>query len=329
MKPFAKITAAALALSFCVAGCGTSQNSAASSAPSQSTQEDKIVIGLSEPSAGWPYISAYMQAFEDAVAERDDVEAIILSADGDIQKQTNDIDDLIAQDVDIILVCSLDGKAIVPSLKKASDAGIPVLAVSNEPDASGQQYIVGYSGPDDAEQGRIAARLLAKGLNNQGAVVVIEGTPGQSTTLARSQGFEEELAKVAPDIKVLASQPADWDPAETKRVMEDFVTRYGGQFQGVFAQDDNMAAAAAEVLRDAGLLDSVKVVGTGGSKNGLAAIRDGLVYGTMDQSPTTDAKQGLELAIKVVKGEELPEQRNIIPMPEITKENVDQFKGEW
>jgi ABC-type sugar transport system substrate-binding protein len=53
------------------------------------------------------------------------------------------------------------------------------------------------------------------------------------------------------------------------------------------------------------------------------------MYGTMDQSPTTDGKQALEFAILLAKGETLPEKRNIIPMPKITAENVDQFKGEW
>lgn len=289
----------------------------------------KIVIGLSEPSAGWPYISAFMRAFEAEAKKHADIEAIMLSADAKIEKQAKDIEDLIAKKVDILLVCSLDGKAVCPSLKKAADAKIPILAVSNEPDASCQNLLAAYSGPDDEEQGRIAARIMAEALKKKGNVAVIEGTPGQNTSIVRTRGFETELKKLAPGIKILAKQTAYWDPAKAKTVTEAFVTRYGKQLDGLFSHDDNTAAAAAEVLKEAGLIPKVKVVGTGGSKNGVRAIRAGLVYGTMDQSPSTDAKQGLELAMKIVKGEKLDKKRYIIPMPTITQKNANRFEGEW
>ena len=290
---------------------------------------EHYTIAYSSPNAGWPYIAAWMAAFEAAGATNDLVDVVMLSADGDVAKQAADFDTLIAQGVDVILVCSLDGDAIVPSLKAAFDAGIPVLAVSNEPAPAGQEFIVGYSGPDDYVQGTIAADLMAKALGGKGNVVIIEGTPGQSTTNLRNQGFTDQMAEKGYDFTILAQQTANWDPVQAKAVMEDFITAYGDQINGVFSQDDNTAAAAAEVLRDAGMLENIAVVGTGGSKNGTQAIRDGLLYGTMDQSPTTDAEQGLMFAIMIARGEELPEKRNIIPMPEITAENADQFPGEW
>lgn len=292
-------------------------------------EAEHYTIAYSSPNAGWPYIAAWMEAFEAAGAANDLVDVVMLSADGDVAKQAADFDTLIAQEVDVILVCSLDGDAIVPSLKAAYDAGIPVLAVSNEPAEAGQEYIVGYSGPDDYVQGKIAADLMAKALGGSGNVVIIEGTPGQSTTNLRNQGFMDQMEEKGYDFTILAQQTANWDPVQAKAVMEDFITAYGDQINGVFSQDDNTAAAAAEVLRDAGMLDNVAVVGTGGSKNGTQAIRDGLLYGTMDQSPTTDAEQALMFAIMIARGEALPERRNIIPMPEITAENADQFPGEW
>ena len=302
--------------------------SASAEEPAAVAAEDKnLVIAYSAPNAGWPYIAAWISAFEVAAAADPDVDVIVLSAEGDVAQQAADFDTLIAQGVDVILVCSLDGDAIVPSLKAASEAGIPVLAVSNEPSEDGQQYIVGYSGPDDYVQGKIAADLMAKALDNKGNIVIIEGTPGQSTTNLRNQGFMDQMEEKGYDFTILAQQTANWDPVQAKAVMEDFITAYGDQIDGVFSQDDNTAAAAGEVVRDAGL--EMAIVGTGGSKNGTQAIRDGLIYGTMDQSPTTDAEQALKFAKMIANGEELPERRNIIPMPEITAENADQFPGEW
>ena len=293
-----------------------------------SSAQDKIVIGHSQPNLGWPYIAAFTRALEAAVAEHANVELVTRSADGDIAKQANDIDSLIAAPVDFLLVTSLDGNAVVPSLMAASDAGIPILAVSNEPAEPGQALLVAYSGPDDYVQGVIAAELMHEALGGEGNVVIIEGTPGQSTTAARNKGFDDGLAQLNSNIKVLARQTANWNPVNAKAVTEDFVTQFGDQIDGLFSQDDNTAASAAEVLVAAGMND-VKVVGTGGSINGVAAIRNGLVYGTMDQSPTTDAQQALRIALDYLDGKEPAERRVIIPMPKITAANVSEFKGEW
>ena len=293
-----------------------------------SSAQDKITIGHSQPNLGWPYIAAFTRALEAAVAEHANVELVTRSADGDIAKQANDIDSLIAVPVDFLFVTSLDGNAVIPSLMAAGDAGIPILAVSNEPAEPGQALLVAYSGPDDYVQGVIAAELMHEALGGEGNVVIIEGTPGQSTTAARNKGFDDGLAQLDSNIKVLARQTANWNPVNAKAVTEDFITQFGDKIDGLFSQDDNTAASAAEVLVAAGMKD-VKVVGTGGSINGVAAIRNGLVYGTMDQSPTTDAQQALRIALDYLDGKKPAERRVIIPMPKITAANVSEFKGEW
>jgi ribose transport system substrate-binding protein len=289
---------------------------------------DDIVIGHSQPNLGWPYIAAVTNILEAEAKTMDGVEVITLSADGDIAKQSTDIGSLVNRKVDVLLVTSLDGNAVIPALKAAHDAGIPILAVSNEPAEAGQALLAGYSGPDDYVQGVIAAELLNDTLSGKGGIAIIEGSPGQSTTLLRTQGLKDRLAELKSEIVILGSQTADWNPVKARDVAQAFLTAYGDELVGVFAQDDNSGAAAAEVFKAAGRGD-IKVVGTGGTINGLKAIRDGLMYGTMDQSPTTDAKQALEYAIVLAKGGTLPEKRNIIPMPKITADNVDQFKGEW
>lgn len=291
-------------------------------------QADEIVIGHSQPNLGWPYIAAVTNVLEAEAKGMDGITVVTLSADGDIAKQSSDIASLVNRGVDVLLVTSLDGNAVVPALKQAHDAGIPILAVSNEPSEAGQALLAGYSGPDDYVQGVIAAELLNDALGGKGGIAIIEGSPGQSTTLLRTQGLKDRLAELKSEITILGSQTADWNPVKAKDVAQAFLTAYGDELVGVFAQDDNSGAAAAEVFKAAGR-GEIKVVGTGGTINGLNAIRDGLMYGTMDQSPTTDGKQALEFAILLAKGETLPEKRNIIPMPKITAENVDQFKGEW
>jgi ribose transport system substrate-binding protein len=289
--------------------------------------QTKIVIGHSQPNLGWPYIAKVTAALEAAAKGLADIEVITTSADGDIAKQSGDIASLVNRKVNVLLVTSLDGNAVVPALKQAQAAGIPILAVSNEPSEAGIALLSGFSGPDDYVQGQIAAELLHEALGGKGGIGIIEGSPGQSTTLLRTNGLKDKLKELNSSIEILGAQTGDWNPVKAKDIAQAFLTAHGDKMVGLFAQDDNSGAAAAEVFKAAGR--DIKVVGTGGTVNGLKAIREGLMYGTMDQSPTTDAKQALEMAIKLAKGEALPQKRNVIPMPKITAANVGEFKGEW
>ncbi len=301
--------------------------------PLTAVAEDKIVIGVSEPSLGWPYIAAYAEKFTAQLPDHAGVEAIVLSADGDIEKQTNDINDLIVQDVDIILVCSLDGDAVIPALAQASAAGIPVLAISNEPGEGGKQYLKAYAGPDDYVEGQIAAELMLKALGYEGGtqeainIIIIEGAAGQSTTQLRRQAWEDYMAKNAPNATVLDSQPCDWDSTKEISAMQAFLTKYGTQINGVFAEGN--AAATAEVVAEAGY--TIPVVGVGLMQAEKDAITKGILYGVVTQSATADAKLGLETAIAIVKGEMNTDTYNryIIDMPVATSENIAQTEVDY
>ena len=285
----------------------------------------KITIGLSEPSLGWPYIAAFVREFKAIVDEMPGVDYIVLSADGNIEKQINDINDLIIENVDIIMVCSLDGEAVIPALAQAHKAGIPVLAVSNMPGKAGEQYIVGYSGPDDYEQGKIAAQIMVDAIGARGNIIVLAGTAGQSTTRLRSEGWNDKMKEIAPDMKILGEQPCDWDGAKEKAAMQAFITKFGNEINGVFCHGSG--ASGAEAVRDSGM--KIPVVCTGLDEASLAAIRDGYLYGTMQQSPYLDAFQAVKLGLSVVNGEDLPEFRNIIPMPVVTMENAADAKADY
>src|SRR5688500_16256643 len=204
---------------------------------------DKIVIGHSQPNLGWPYIAAVTNMLEAEAKKMPDVEVVTMSADGDIAKQSSDIGSLVNRKVNVLLVTSLDGNAVVPALKQAADAGIPILAVSNEPADAGKALLAAYSGPDDYVEGVIAAELLNEALGGQGGIAIIEGSPGQSTTLLRTQGLKDRLAELKSGITILGAQTADWNPVKAKDVAQAFLTSYGDQLKGVSAQDDNSGTA--------------------------------------------------------------------------------------
>ncbi len=100
------------------------------------------------------------------------------------------------------------------------------------------------------------------------------------------------------------------------------------EFNIVICQDDNSATGAGQALKEAGLKDTVKVIGLGGSIDGLQAVKDGLIDGTTYMSAVEEGHVAIETAVKFLKGETV-EPVTEIKQVEVNKDNVDTFKGEW
>ena len=284
------------------------------------------VIGLTMPGLNVPYFASYIGAWDTATKEYG-VETIVLDAQWDPAKQASQMEDLIASNVDVIVVVATDTQAIIPSLEKAFNAGIPIVASNAAPDESAYKFLACYAGPDDYQEGVIAAEMMAAALEGKGDVVILEGAPGTHPAVYRQKGFVETIEKIAPEIKVLASQPANWQKAMATSIMENWVLKYPN-IDGVFGHDDTLAVGAADAAKAAGITDIV-IIGIGGSGEGLAAVKSGDLYGTNLQSPVEDAKLAMEKAVAIANGEEIEDFFYYIPIPKVTMENVDQFEPEW
>jgi ribose transport system substrate-binding protein len=292
------------------------------------TPLSEITIGITQNNAG---VDSYETTYEQTIsayAKSLGVNIVLLDPEGDPAKQSSQIQDLIAQHVNVMVVWPTNAKAVVPALRQANRAGIPIVITNSQVDPSGVKYTLSYSGPDTVGEGRIAGKLMQQALNGHGNVVIINGKPGYSTAIDREKGFLDVI-KTTPGITVLAAQPADWDREKAQSVMENFITRFGSKIDGVYAADDNMGAGALNAIRAAvqeGKLKKgqIKLVGATNFAVGYDAIKVGDYYGSVVQSPVEDARNALKTAVEVAEGQAVP-RLNFIQTPPITATNLSQF----
>ncbi|UOF90955.1 sugar ABC transporter substrate-binding protein [Fodinisporobacter ferrooxydans] len=321
-KSFYVSSVALLSAMVVLSGCGSQNSQSASSPPAKTKDIHNIVIGITESNVGADsYETTYDQSFRD-YAKKLGVKTVMLDAGGDPAKQMNQIEDLIQQKVSVIIVWPTNGKTIIPAVKKAYNAGIPVIMTNSPIDPSGNKYIKGFSGPDNVAEGREAGEELAEALNGKGNIVEILGTPGYTTSIQRAQGFNEAIKKY-PNIKVLDSQPANGDRAKAQQVMEDFLTKYK-DINGVYALDDNVGVGALNAIKAAGRLKDIKITGSGNFAVGYDAIAKGEYYGSVYQSPVSDAENALKMGIDVAEGKKVPF-NDYFKTPKITHSNYKQF----
>jgi ribose transport system substrate-binding protein len=273
------------------------------------------------------YQTTYEKAFIAAAEANPDVEIVVLDAGGDVARQIAQVEDLIQQEVDAIIIWPTNGEAVIPAVRKAKQAGIPVIVTNSNIAEPGFDFVASFSGPDNITQGARAAEIMCDkftemGIADEAQIVQISGQPGYTTAIERAKGFEDRLPEVCPNVKLLETQPGDWNREKSQQVMEAFLVKYN-DIDGVYAGDDNMGVGALNAARAAGR-DGIIFVGATNFAVGYEAMEAGDYWGSIYQSPVDDAEAALQTAIDVLSGEEVPF-LNYFDTPKITQDNMTDF----
>ena len=240
-------------------------------------QDEGLTFGVVVNNADHPSITAMNQGMQDEAAIYG-VELVILDPAFDPQKQVSMIDNLIAQGVDALLVNAVDPAAVVPSLKKASEAGIPVIMNNADTNEEGHQYTETFVTTDTYGQGFAVGEAIKAVMEPNSKMAIISGKPGQSGVAERIQGAKDAVEGTG--IEFIAEQPAEWSKDKALTVMQDFLTRYP-DLNGVYALDDPMALGALQAIKASGRDDLLgKVFGVNGNKEACEAIANGEMGGT-------------------------------------------------
>lgn len=285
-------------------------------------------IGITQNNVGVDsYQTTYERAFIAAADANPDVRAVVLDAGGDVARQIAQVDDLIQQNVDAIIIWPTNGEAVIPAVRRAHRAGIPVVVTNSNIAENGFDFIRSFSGPDNVTQGRRSAEIMCDkfkdmGIENEAQVVHITGQPGYTTAIERAGGFEERLPEVCPNVEIVETQPGDWNREKSQQVMEAFLVKYD-DIDGVYAGDDNMGVGALNAARAAGR-EGIIFVGATNFAVGYDAMAAGEYWGSIYQSPVDDAQAALQTAVDILNGEDVPF-LNYFDTPKITQDNMSEF----
>ncbi|MBU2359211.1 MAG: sugar ABC transporter substrate-binding protein [Alphaproteobacteria bacterium] len=289
---------------------------------------ETMKIGITQNNVGVDsYQTTYEKAFIEAASANPDIEAVVLDAGGDVARQIAQIEDMIQQEVDAIIIWPTNGEAVIPAVRKASQAGIPVIVTNSNIAEAGFDFVSSFSGPDNITQGSRSAEIMCDkfkemGIADTAQIVQISGQPGYTTAIERQKGFDDRLPEVCPNVKLVETQPGDWNREKSQKVMEAFLVKYD-QIDGVYAGDDNMGVGALNAAKAAGR-EGIIFVGATNFSVGYEAMERGEYWGSIYQSPVDDAKAALQTAIDILDGKDVPF-LNYFDTPKITQDNMGDF----
>lgn len=280
--------------------------------------EKQVVVGVSLLNLSSEFIVMLDEAMA-AKAKEMGVKLIVSDAQRSAERQIQQVENFIAQRVDVIILNPCEVDASSPAVDKAHAAGIPIINVNSETKSAPTAFV----GSHDEESARLAMEYIGKRLNGQGNVVMMQGFMGQGAQLKRDQGAREVLAK-QPGLKLLASQTAEWDRAKAMSLMENWIQSHGANIHAVFAQNDEMGMGALLALERAKLKDKVVVTSVDAIADALQAVKDKRLDATVFQDARGQGAAAVETAVKIAKKEPY-EKEVFIPFQLVTPENAGGF----
>ncbi len=266
----------------------------------------RYTVGFAQMESNNPWRLAQTASIR-AEAARRGYSLVVTDALGQTPKQVNDVEDLIARRVGVILLAPREYRGLVTALDEAREARIPVILVDREAaGVAGRDYVT-FLGSNFVEQGRRAAEWLAKTTGGRARIVELTGTAGSSVAADRARGFREGIAAY-PGMTVVASQTGDFSRARGQEVMQNLAQSLGaGGFTAVYAHNDEMALGAIQALKAAGRVPGrdVQVVSIDGERAGLEAITRGELGATVESNPRF-GPLAFETVEQVRRGEAVP-----------------------
>ncbi|MGE5482031.1 MAG: sugar ABC transporter substrate-binding protein [Bacteroidota bacterium] len=286
----------------------------------------QFTIGATIWDMSVPFYANFIKGLHDGAAKYN-VKLLLRDGQGDPNTQVAVVKQFIAEKVDAIVIVPGDAQAIVPAIKQANQANIPVIAANNKVGAGAQ--VVTFVGADDYYFGQQQGKLLVEAIGNKGKVGYLMGKLGTSAQILRKKGLEDYLKK-HPDIKIVSEISEGWDSAKALAATQDMLSRYpAGQLDAIICQGPE-AVPGAQYSQRAGRKEIKWILGDY-PKDVREAVRDGVIYGTVDQDPYPQAVEAVHMASLYLNGQKskIPAPNYFLELPLITKKNVEQFSAAW
>jgi ribose transport system substrate-binding protein len=276
-------------------------------------------IGLALSTLNNPFFVSLRDGAQKA-ADQAGVQLVVADGANDSARQADEIANFITQQLSVMLVNPTDSDAVIPSVQKANDAKIPVIALDR---ASNGGALASFIASNNVVAGRDAAQLLLEAVPQGAKVAMLVGVPGASAARDRGQGFTDALADKTMNSKgatLVTQQVANFDRGQALNVMQNILTA-NPDIAGVFCQNDEMALGAVQAIKARGLSDKVAIVGIDGSPDAITAIKAGEMYATVAQQPDIMGQLGVASAVEILNGQTPPKQIDV-PLKTVTKANA-------
>lgn len=276
-----------------IVGCGEKK--------AEKTSSDKIYIPVISKGFQHQFWQAVKQGAEQA-AEEFDVEITFEGPETEAQvdKQIEMLEAALAKNPSAICLAALDSQAVIPLLKRAQDANIPIVGFDSGVDSD---IPVATAATDNLAAAALAADKMAEAIGKEGKVALVVHDQTSKTGVDRRDGFVNRIKEAYPNIEIVDIQYGEGDQLKSTDIAKSMIQAHP-DLKGLFGANEGsligVLNAAKELSRD-----DLILVGYDSGKQQQDAIREGKEYGAVTQDPIGIGYEAVKAAVKAIKGEEV------------------------
>ncbi|MEO8409620.1 MAG: substrate-binding domain-containing protein [Propionivibrio sp.] len=287
---------------------------------------DKYLIGMSQANKGEPWRQAMNDQIAAAAKAHPELEVVFADAAQNNAKQVADVENFMQQGIDLLIISPNEAAPLTDVVAKAYDKGIPVIVLDRK--VNGEKYTM-WIGANNVLIGKKAGEFVATWCKTNGFapcnVLEIRGLEGATPAKERGDGFREGIA-ANPDVKIIASQNADWLREKAIPVSQAMFAA-NPNFNVVYGHNDPMAEAAIISAENAKIdLSKKAFVGIDAlptPDGGIRSVMDGRL--TVTYVYPTGGAQAIDWAVKILEQKVKPERTVVLETQEVTKDNAKEL----
>jgi ribose transport system substrate-binding protein len=218
----------------------------------------------------------------------------------DVARQIEIVEQMIARNVQAIVLAPADSRALVAVAQRAAQAGIAVVNIDNRFDAAvlaERKIAIPFVGPDNRKGARLVGEAVARRLTRGDPIAILEGAPNAFNGIQRKLGFED--AARAAGLRIVRSQTAQWEAARANQVVSAILSEHP-EVKGILCANDSMALGAVSALKAAGRGEGVLIGGFDNISAVQQLVRGGQIVATADQHGDQLAAYGIEHALQML-----------------------------
>lgn len=292
----------------------------------QEADDGKVLIGFIPMTMNNEYFITMVNAAEQEAA-KSGAELLVQAGDShsSADAQLNIIENMIQRKVDAICIVPSSSSSLIVALKKAEEAGIPVINIDTRIDAEMVKNAglkpVPFIGTDNYDGAAMGAKYAMEnlGLKSGSEVAILTGISGQQNAADRRNGFVD----TAKGIKIVADQTANWEVEQGYNVFQN-ILQANPNVKFVSCGNDNMALGAAQAVKEAGKMGSILVFGYDAIPAALDAVKENTLAFSVAQFPAEMGILGVRAALTLKAGGTI-DLTTYTKTEVIDKNNVDDF----
>jgi ribose transport system substrate-binding protein len=286
---------------------------------------DKPVVALVMKSLANEFFKTMEDGARRHQAEHRDVYELVAAGikdEQDVARQIEIVEQMIARNVQALVLAPADSRALVAVAQRAVAAGVAVVNIDNRFDAAvlaERRAAIPFVGPDNRTGARLVGEAVARRLARGDPIAIVEGAPNAFNGIQRKLGFED--AASAAGLRIVRSQTAQWEAARANQVVSAIVSEHP-EVKAVLCANDSMALGAVAALKAAGRAGEVLVGGFDNISAVQQLVRSGEIVATADQHGDQLAVYGIEYALQMLRDRSATPADRETPVDLITAETL-------